>query len=77
MSNVGDKTMDIDLGEFLGFYLLDSSEQIERLGAGLLQLEKDGGNIGLINDLIPLGSQFKGSFWNHGFHADCGDDPCG
>ncbi|HBP63756.1 MAG TPA: chemotaxis protein CheA, partial [Desulfosporosinus sp.] len=67
MSNVGDKTMDIDLGEFLGFYLLDSSEQIERLGAGLLQLEKDGGNIGLINDLFRSAHSLKGASGTMGF----------
>ncbi|HEY8875736.1 MAG TPA: chemotaxis protein CheA, partial [Desulfosporosinus sp.] len=67
MGNDGDKTMDIDLGEFLGFYLLDSSEQIERLGAGLLQLEKDGGNIGLINDLFRSAHSLKGASGTMGF----------
>ncbi|HZK54565.1 MAG TPA: chemotaxis protein CheA [Desulfosporosinus sp.] len=67
MSDDGDKTMDIDLGEFLGFYLLDSSEQIERLGAGLLQLEKEGGNIGLINDLFRSAHSLKGASGTMGF----------
>jgi len=67
MSDDGTKTMDIDLGEFLGFYLLDSSEQIERLGAGLLQLEKEGENIGLINDLFRSAHSLKGASGTMGF----------
>lgn len=67
MSDDGDKTMDIDLGEFLGFYLLDSSEQVESLGAGLLQLEKEGGNIGLINDLFRSAHSLKGASGTMGF----------
>lgn len=52
MSQDDDNNMGVDVGEFLEFYLLNSFEQIERLGAGLLQLEQEGGNIGLINDLF-------------------------
>lgn len=61
MSQDDDNNMGVDLGEFLEFYLLDSTEQIERLGAGLLQLEKEGGNIGLINDLFRSAHSLKGA----------------
>lgn len=47
--------------EFLDFYLLDSQEQINRLGAGLLQLEKEGENIELINDLFRSAHSLKGA----------------
>ncbi|MDR3587752.1 MAG: chemotaxis protein CheA [Desulfosporosinus sp.] len=57
----------VDLGEFLEFYLLDSQEQIDRLGAGLLQLEKEGGNIGLINDLFRSAHSLKGASGTMGF----------
>lgn len=57
----------VDLGEFLEFYLLDSQEQIEKLGAGLLQLEKEGGNIGLINDLFRSAHSLKGASGTMGF----------
>jgi len=67
MSEDDDKNMEVDLGEFLEFYLLDSSEQIERLGAGLLQLEKEGGNIGLINDLFRSAHSLKGASGTMGF----------
>ena len=67
MSQDDDKSMEVDLGEFLEFYLLDSSEQIERLGAGLLQLEKEGGNIGLINDLFRSAHSLKGASGTMGF----------
>ncbi|KUO70121.1 MAG: chemotaxis protein CheA [Desulfosporosinus sp. BRH_c37] len=67
MSQDDDKNMGVDLGEFLEFYLLDSSEQIERLGAGLLQLEKEGGNIGLINDLFRSAHSLKGASGTMGF----------
>ncbi len=67
MSQDDDKTMGVDLGEFLEFYLLDSQEQIERLGAGLLQLEKEGGNIGLINDLFRSAHSLKGASGTMGF----------
>lgn len=62
-----DNNMGVDLGEFLEFYLLDSQEQIERLGAGLLQLEKEGGNIGLINDLFRSAHSLKGASGTMGF----------
>jgi len=59
--------MGVDLGEFIGFYLLDSQEQIEKLGAGLLQLEKEGGNVGLINDLFRSAHSLKGASGTMGF----------
>ena len=61
------KNQGVDLGEFLEFYLLDSQEQIEKLGAGLLQLEKEGGNIGLINDLFRSAHSLKGASGTMGF----------
>ncbi len=67
MNQSNDNNMGVDLGEFLEFYLLDSSEQIERLGAGLLQLEKEGGNIGLINDLFRSAHSLKGASGTMGF----------
>ena len=67
MSQDDDNNMEVDLGEFLEFYLLDSSEQIERLGAGLLQLEKEGENIGLINDLFRSAHSLKGASGTMGF----------
>jgi len=67
MSQDDDNNMGVDLGEFLEFYLLDSNEQIERLGAGLLQLEKEGGNIGLINDLFRSAHSLKGASGTMGF----------
>jgi len=57
----------VDLGEFLEFYLLDSQEQIDKLGTGLLQLEKEGGNIGLINDLFRSAHSLKGASGTMGF----------
>ncbi|MDR3288308.1 MAG: chemotaxis protein CheA [Peptococcaceae bacterium] len=57
----------VDLGEFLEFYLLDSQEQIERLGTGLLQLEKEGNNITLINDLFRSAHSLKGASGTMGF----------
>jgi two-component system chemotaxis sensor kinase CheA len=67
MSQDDGKNQGVDLGEFLEFYLLDSQEQIERLGAGLLQLEKEGGNIGLINDLFRSAHSLKGASGTMGF----------
>ncbi|MDR3542963.1 MAG: chemotaxis protein CheA [Desulfosporosinus sp.] len=61
------KNLGTDLGEFVDFYLLDSQEQIDRLGAGLLQLEKEGGNIGLINDLFRSAHSLKGASGTMGF----------
>lgn len=57
----------VDLAEFLEFYLLDSQEQIERLGSGLLQLEKEGENIGLINDLFRSAHSLKGASGTMGY----------
>ncbi|OLN33509.1 chemotaxis protein CheA [Desulfosporosinus metallidurans] len=67
MSQDDGKNQEVDLGEFLEFYLLDSQEQIEKLGAGLLQLEKEGGNIGLINDLFRSAHSLKGASGTMGF----------
>lgn len=67
MSQDDGNNLGVDLGEFLEFYLLDSQEQIERLGAGLLQLEKEGGNIGLINDLFRSAHSLKGASGTMGF----------
>lgn len=67
MSQDDGKNQGVDLGEFLDFYLLDSQEQIEKLGAGLLQLEKEGGNIGLINDLFRSAHSLKGASGTMGF----------
>jgi two-component system chemotaxis sensor kinase CheA len=61
-NNVG-----IDLEEFLEFYLLDSQEQVERLGSGLLQLEKDGENIALVNELFRSAHSLKGASGTMGF----------
>ncbi|AHF07795.1 chemotaxis protein CheA [Desulfitobacterium metallireducens] len=57
----------VDLGEFLEFYLLDSQEQIEKLGAGLLQLEKEGNNSALINDLFRSAHSLKGASGTMGY----------
>lgn len=67
MSEDDQKNMGVDLGEFLEFYLLDSQEQIEKLGAGLLQLEKEGNNIPLINDLFRSAHSLKGASGTMGF----------
>lgn len=67
MSQDDNKNQGVDLGEFLEFYLLDSQEQIDKLGAGLLQLEKEGGNIGLINDLFRSAHSLKGASGTMGF----------
>lgn len=61
-NNVG-----IDIGEFLEFFLLDSQEQVDRLGAGLLQLEKDGENIALVNELFRSAHSLKGASGTMGF----------
>ena len=67
MSQDDNKNMGVDLEGFLDFYLLDSREQIDRLGAGLLQLEKEGGNIELINDLFRSAHSLKGASGTMGF----------
>lgn len=67
MSQEEDQKLGVDLGEFLEFYLLDSQEQVDRLGAGLLQLEKEGNNIGLINDLFRSAHSLKGASGTMGF----------
>ncbi|MDR3541388.1 MAG: chemotaxis protein CheA [Desulfosporosinus sp.] len=67
MGQDDNKNLGVDLGEFVEFYLLDSQEQIDRLGAGLLQLEKEGGNIGLINDLFRSAHSLKGASGTMGF----------
>jgi two-component system chemotaxis sensor kinase CheA len=67
MSLDENKTLSIELGEFLEFYLLDSQEQIEKLGTGLLQLEKEGNNISLINDLFRSAHSLKGASGTMGF----------
>lgn len=67
MSQEEDQKLGVDLGEFLEFYLLDSQEQIDKLGAGLLQLEREGNNIGLINDLFRSAHSLKGASGTMGF----------
>lgn len=67
MSQDENKTQGVDLGEFLEFYLLDSQEQIDKLGAGLLQLEKEGSNVGLINELFRSVHSLKGASGTMGF----------
>jgi two-component system chemotaxis sensor kinase CheA len=59
--------MGIDLDDFLDFYLLDSQEQVEKLGSGLLQLERDGENISLVNDLFRSAHSLKGASGTMGF----------
>jgi len=63
----GEKSMGIDLDDFLDFYLLDSQEQVEKLGSGLLQLERDGENISLVNDLFRSAHSLKGASGTMGF----------
>lgn len=62
-----DKKTGIDLEDFLEFYLLDSQEQVDKLGSGLLQLERDGENISLINELFRCVHSLKGSSGTMGF----------
>lgn len=68
MSEEEKKALGVDLGEFLEFYLLDSQEQIDKLGTGLLQLEKEGSNISLINDLFRSAHSLKGASGTMGFN---------
>ncbi|MHB1650890.1 MAG: chemotaxis protein CheA [Desulfitobacteriaceae bacterium] len=67
MSQDDKKTQGVDVEEFLEFYLLDSQEQIDKLGTGLLQLEKEGTNISLINDLFRSAHSLKGASGTMGF----------
>ncbi|NMA68262.1 MAG: chemotaxis protein CheA, partial [Desulfitobacterium sp.] len=67
MSQDDKQNLGVDLGEFLEFYLLDSQEQIEKLAAGLLQLEKEGNNLSLINDLFRSAHSLKGASGTMGF----------
>jgi len=67
MSEEDKKNSGIDLEEFIEFYLLDSQEQIDKLGAGLLQLEREGENISLINDLFRSAHSLKGASGTMGF----------
>ncbi|AHF10625.1 MULTISPECIES: chemotaxis protein CheA [Dehalobacter] len=67
MSQADKKNMGIDLDDFLEFYLLDSQEQIEKLGSGLLELERDGENISLVNDLFRSAHSLKGASGTMGF----------
>lgn len=61
------KNISIDLDDFLEFYLLDSQEQVDKLGSGLLQLERDGENISLINELFRSAHSLKGASGTMGF----------
>lgn len=67
MSQEEGQNKGIDLEDFLEFYLLDSQEQVDRLGSGLLQLEKDGENIGLVNELFRSAHSLKGASGTMGF----------
>lgn len=67
MSQSENNNMGVDLEGFLELFLFDSAEQIEKLSAGLLQLEKDGGNVALINDLFRSAHSLKGSSGTMGF----------
>ncbi|HVJ49536.1 chemotaxis protein CheA [Desulfitobacterium sp.] len=67
MSDDDKQNLGVDLGEFLEIYLLDSQEQIEKLGAGLLQLEKEGNNSALINDLFRSAHSLKGAAGTMGY----------
>ncbi|HHV65636.1 MAG TPA: chemotaxis protein CheA [Peptococcaceae bacterium] len=67
MSQEEKKNTGIDLEDFLEFYLLDSYEQVDKLGSGLLQLEKDGENISLINELFRSVHSLKGASGTMGF----------
>lgn len=67
MSQDDKKNMGIDLEDFLEFYLLDSQEQVDRLGSGLLQLERDGENIALVNELFRSAHSLKGASGTMGF----------
>ena len=67
MSQGNNKKVGIGLEDFLEFYLLDSQEQVDKLGSGLLQLEKDGENISLINELFRSVHSLKGASGTMGF----------
>lgn len=67
MSQEDNKNMGIDLEDFLEFFLLDSQEQVDRLGSGLLQLERDGENISIINELFRSAHSLKGASGTMGF----------
>ncbi|NLM22179.1 MAG: chemotaxis protein CheA [Peptococcaceae bacterium] len=62
-----DKNLGIELDDFLEFYLLDSQEQVEKLGSGLLELEKDTDNIAIINELFRSAHSLKGASGTMGF----------
>ena len=67
MSGEDTRNTGLDIEDFLEFYLLDSHEQIDKLDTGLLQLERDGENIALINELFRCAHSLKGSSGTMGF----------
>jgi two-component system chemotaxis sensor kinase CheA len=71
MSQGNNKKVGIGLEDFLEFYLLDSQEQVDKLGSGLLQLEKDGENISLINELFRSVHSLKGFYSNCRAYSYC------
>lgn len=67
MSKDNEKNGKIDLEEFIEFFLLDSQEQVDKLGSGLIQLEKDGENVALVNELFRSVHSLKGASGTMGF----------
>ncbi|NLP44481.1 MAG: chemotaxis protein CheA, partial [Peptococcaceae bacterium] len=67
MSGEDTRNTGLDIEDFLEFYLLDSHEQIDKLDTGLLQLERDGENIALVNELFRCAHSLKGSSGTMGF----------
>lgn len=58
-----------DTRELLGFFLQEASEQVEKLSSGLLELEKGGARLDLVNELFRIAHTLKGSSGTMGFHA--------
>ncbi len=58
---------ELDTSEFLGVFLQEAEEQVEKLDDGLLQLEKQPGNADTLNAIFRAAHTLKGSSATMGF----------
>ncbi len=61
------ESVGFDTKEFLGFFLQESAEQVEKLSNDLLELERNGARLDLVNDLFRTAHTLKGASGTMGY----------
>jgi len=59
--------MDMDMSQYLDLFLEESREHVDNMNQNLLELERDPGNLSILNDIFRSAHTLKGMSSTMGF----------